>query len=46
MRLHELYGVWQVDSSPPYLRVGQAELELGSGDRVRGWSFVKSLMWW
>ena len=31
MRLHKLYGVWQVDSRLPYLEgVGQAELELGS----------------
>ncbi len=31
MRLHELYGVWQVDSCLPYRRaVGQAELEFGS----------------
>ncbi len=30
MRLHALYGVWQVDSWLPYFTVGQAELELGS----------------
>jgi len=31
MRLHGLFGVWQVDSFLPYLEgVGHAELELGS----------------
>jgi len=30
MRLHGLYGVWQVDCYLPYCSVGQTENELGS----------------